>query len=188
MFNLKGALSTFLTVVAFLVLTVLAARFYGDTNSKTNLEKSSAYQKGQAVVGTVWSYAKIIAGINVIKNVGVGNASLETNIKNEFDIASEADFANSDETETSPSGFLSDFSARVKKELSNPDSFPDTAAYSNDDANSDLKDVDLKSEINSMFSYNKTSEGAEIIIKSKSGREYKLPLPFKFLAEQSKAF
>jgi len=33
------------------------------------------------------------------------------------------------------------------------------------------------------FNYEKTKTGAEIIIKSKTGEEYKLPLPFKFLSQ-----
>ncbi len=33
------------------------------------------------------------------------------------------------------------------------------------------------------FNYQKTESGAEIIFKAESGREYKLPLPFKFLTK-----
>jgi hypothetical protein len=35
----------------------------------------------------------------------------------------------------------------------------------------------------SFLSYQKTEAGAEIIFKSKSGQDYKLPLPFKFLSK-----
>jgi len=39
------------------------------------------------------------------------------------------------------------------------------------------------STITKYFNYQKTESGAEVIFKAESGREYKLPLPFKFLTK-----
>lgn len=215
MFNLKGAFSSCLTVVAFLVLAVLAARFYNGTGAQTNLDNSTAYQKGQSVLNTVWSYAKVIVGINVIKNVGVGNANLERNISAAVDNYSDTNL------KSDSSGVLSNLGDRIKKEL-NLDNYSNTSTSDtastglnsydiennrplidltketvkndavtigsstvNKEVN-DLKNADFKEEVDSLSSfinYRKTAEGAEIIIKSKSGAEYKFPLPFKFLAQ-----
>lgn len=146
MFNLKGTLSSCLTVVAFLVLAILATQFYNGTNTKTDFEESTMYQKSQTVLNTVWSYAKIIVNVNLIKNVGVGNANLEENIKNELN----------------------------NKDLGFND-------YNNGLDSSEK--TDLKNIISSIISWRKTAKGGELIITSKSGREYKLSLPFKFLAK-----
>ena len=172
MFNLRGSLSSCLTVVAFLVLTILAARFYGDTNSKTDFENSSLYQKGQVVVNTVWSYAKVIAGVNIIKNVGVGNANLGENVKSAINNYSKNDI----KTDTTSNTGLNSYDIGENRPL----------VDLTNTASNDLKDINLKEEISSIGSfinYQKTVEGAEIIITSKSGREYKLGLPFKFLAK-----
>lgn len=200
MFNLRGSLSSCLTVVAFLVLAVLATRFYGDTNGQTNLDKSANYQKGQAVVNTIWSYAKVIASVNLIKNVGVGNATLEENIKNGIknsDLAVLGSLNNNPnnlKNSNKVSGLnsydiennrpLTDLTGSVgnnNKTDSGRVSSSNTEGLGGD--LNGLENFDFKSSVNSILNYRKTAEGAEIIIKSKSGSEFKLALPFKFLAD-----
>ncbi|MHB8903876.1 MAG: hypothetical protein ACYC40_02125 [Patescibacteria group bacterium] len=238
MFNLRGSLGNCLTVFAFLFLTVLAAQHYGNINQKTNSADSVLYQKSQSVFNTVWSYAKVLAGVNLIKNVGVGNAKLEENIKNEFN--DQGPIVNSVVgSNNSPKEILSNLGSKLKTELmganntdvvnndltTNPNNNPgggsnNSAVNSYDVENNrpmidltgdnnaanvseinasnnsnkvetnnindklnNLDNVDLKKEISSFISSRKTADGIEIIFTSKNGSEYKLPLPFKFLAK-----
>ena len=175
MSNLRGSLSSCLTVVAFIVLAVLAARFYSNTNQAANLDTSAGNQNIQKIANTVWSYAKVIASVNLIKNVGVGNATLEQNVKkevvgpglNSYDIETNRPLVDL----TNPNAKIE---ANIEKGTSSDLSLPKI------DLNS-LGSADIK-EFGSMFNYQKTTEGAELIIRSKNGSEYKLPLPFKFLA------
>jgi len=239
MSKLRGSFGNCLTVFAFLFLAVLAAQFYGNINQKTNPNDSVIYQKGNQVFNTVWSYAKVLAGVNLIKNVGVGNARLEENIKNELNgqgsVTSSIIDAKSD-----PKEIISSLGARLKTELMgtnntnvvSPESITgsdnnsgstsnsqavnsydvennrpmvDLTGDNNNDANvpevnagddenkiasssindklNSLSNVDFKKEISSFISSRKTADGIEIIITSKDGSEYKLPLPFKFLAK-----
>lgn len=174
MFNLRGSLSSCLTVVAFLALIVLAAKSYNTPSNQSNLENSSAYQKGQAVFETVWSYAKIIAGVNIIKNVGVGNANLGENVKSAIDNYSKSDV----KTKTADNSGSNSYDLENNRPLIDLTGKIQPA--------NDFKDLNLKEEINSLNSfinYQKTEGGAEIVITSKSGQEYKLALPFKFLAK-----
>ena len=240
MSKLRGSFGNCLTVFAFLFLAVLAAQFYGNINQEnnSNSQDSLIYQKGKQVFNTVWSYAKVLASINLIKNVGVGNARLEENIKNELSgqntIASSVISSTSD-----PKEILNNLGARLKTELmgtnnssvsgtdsvtsssndsnhssdgqavnsydvennrpmidltadNNAASVPEVNASDNSDKveSSNINDklnsldsVDLKKEISSFISSRNTADGIEIVISSKDGSEYKLPLPFKFLAQ-----
>ena len=199
MFNLKGAFSSCLTVVAFLILIVLAARFYGGTNNQTKVENSTVYQQRQDVFKTVWSYATAIAGISMIKNVGVGNANLEQNVKtvvsNYVNSNFKNDSANPSNSEAAANSATGLNSYEIENnrplvDLTKGNNIQATASSSDlkltDVKNLDLNSKNLKEEISSLSSfvnYQKTASGAELIIKSKSGAEYKLPLPFSFLAQ-----
>lgn len=238
MSKLRGSFGNCLTVFAFLFLAVLAAQFYGNINQETNPDDSVIYQKGQQVFNTVWSYAKILAGVNLIKNVGVGNAKLEENIKNELNgqgsVTSSIIDAKSD-----PKKIISNLGVRLKTELMGTnninvintesiagsdnnagdtsnnqavnsydvennrpmidltddnsgvttsevnvdDDVNQVATSSINDKLNSLDSIDFKKEISSFISSRKTADGIEIVITSKDGSEYKLPLPFKFLAK-----
>ena len=202
MSNLRRSSSSCLTIVAFIILAVLAARYYSGAESEKNARESSLYQKGVNAINEVWSYAKVLANVNLIKNLGVGTANLGQNIKKEFestsvnnknidsqtetDVSSNQDINNGavnsyDVENNRPLIDLTQDSGQVEEDSNNED-VQSNENSSNADSG-DLKNVDLKKDLSSMFSYQKTSEGAVIIITSKSGAEYKLPLPFKFLAK-----
>ena len=208
MSNSRSSFSSFLTVVAFLVLTVLAIRFYGNTRNQSanlaeaqaNSGESSLYQKGQTAFNSIWAYAKVIANVNLIKNLGVGNANLGENIKKALisnQVASnsntgdgsqainntsvQGDGVNSYDVENNrPLVDLTKVSNEKPVEVANAS---DKTATAQNSTSSEANNLDLQKEISSLISYQKTSDGAEIIITSKSGAEYKLPLPFKFLAK-----
>jgi hypothetical protein len=219
----RGALGTCFTILAFLFLAYLAFNYYSNNSeSKINTESSSLYQKGEALANTVWSYAKAFASLNIIKNVGVGNASLEENIKKEIQDGS---LANSlIEVKNNQGGIINSIGALLKNELITSSStkenvdkqinnvasgglnsydiennrplidLTNSSGGGVEGADNVLEDtnniekngtssLDLKKEISSFINYKKTGEGAEIIFSSKSGQEYKIPLPFKFLAQ-----
>jgi hypothetical protein len=238
MSKLRGSFGNCLTVFAFLFLAVLAAQFYGNINQETNPDDSVIYQKGQKVFNTVWSYAKVLAGVNLIKNVGVGNARLEENIKNELN--GQGSVTNSIiDAKSDPKEIINNLGARLKTELmgTNNTNIVDTDLTANSNNNSgsvsnnqavnsydvennrpmvdltgdnndsnvpevnandapdklatssisdklnSLDSINFKKEISSFISSRKTADGIEIVISSKDGSEYKLPLPFKFLAK-----
>lgn len=193
MFNLRGSLGNCLTVFAFLFLTVLAAQHYGNINQKTNSDDSVLYQKSQSVFNTVWSYAKVLAGVNLIKNVGIGNAKLEENIKNGFNSQSSAvnsvdsnnSAVNSYDVENNRPliDLTGDNNAASIPAIDSSDNSSKVETGSINDRLNSLDNIDLKKEISSFISSRKTADGIEIIITSKNGSEYKLPLPFKFLAK-----
>lgn len=186
MSNLRRSSSSYLTVAAFIIIAVLAVRYYSDAKLEKNTGDSSLYQKGANAVNGVWSYAKVLVNVNLIKNLGIGNANLGQNIKKEFESISTVNKVDNSATNTKVvSNTIANGGAVNSYDVENNRPLIDLTKPSAqvDDNSGDLKNVDLKKDIGSMFSYQKTSEGAEIIITSKSGAEYKLPLPFKFLAK-----
>jgi hypothetical protein len=67
-------------------------RFYSNTSVQNTSKASAAtssgeslvYRDGAAVFNTIWSYAKVIANVSLIKNLGIGNAGLGETVKKEF--------------------------------------------------------------------------------------------------------
>jgi hypothetical protein len=207
MLNSRSSSSSCLTIVAFLVLIFLAVRFYSNTSvqnvSKTSAETSSGdsvvYQDGASVFNTIWSYAKVIANVSLIKNLGIGNASLGETVKkgfndsllNSLSSSTESGIDNSKEEKNSGLNSydiqnnrpLVDLTRGNNEKVTAETSVSSQKGISSSSTDlSDLKNVDLVKEIGSMINYKKTTEGAEIIITSKGGAVYKLALPFKFLA------
>lgn len=200
---LRRSSSSCLTIAAFIIIAVLAVRYYSDAKLEKNAGESFLYQKGVNAMNEVWSYAKVLANVNLIKNLGIGNANLGQNIKKEFENISLSNKVDNSQTETSASSNqeinreavnsydvennrpLIDLTQKTDQDEINIDNSSDTEDNkigSSTDIG-DLKNVDLKKDLFSMFNYQKTSEGAVITITSKSGVEYKLPLPFKFLGK-----
>jgi len=207
MLNSRSSSSSCLTIVAFLVLIFLAVRFYSNTsvhsaskaNAETSSEQSVVYQGAAAVFNTVWSYAKVIANVSLIKNLGIGNASLGETVKKEFNdsllnslsSSTESGIASSQQVKNSGLNSydiennqpLVDLTKGNNEKITKGTSVSNQKGISSSSTDlSDLKNVNLVKEIGSMINYKKTAEGAEIIITSKSGAVYKLALPFKFLA------
>lgn len=59
-----------------------------------------------------------------------------------------------------------------------------TSTNEGENTNNIEKVSDISSStITKYFNYQKTESGAEVIFRAESGREYKLPLPFKFLTK-----
>lgn len=140
--------------------------------------------------------AKILTATNEDNSDVTGAVSYQGNYTDTSDIqdvingngASEATAIPSDNnnTKASSTSFWENFVSSLKEEWAanqQPDTAPaktisKTATKINNQNTKNIKST--STEIN-LLDYNKTANGAEIIYKAKTGEEYKLPLPFKFL-------
>lgn len=119
------------------------------------------------------------------KNDNSDNSGTKTNINSDtggdFNNVSE----NSDSSATKKTtSFWSKLVTTVKEDLANTE----TPNIDSQETSSELPLVNhsadnLDSLESDFINYQKTEEGAEIIFRSKTGEEYKLPLPFKFLSK-----
>jgi hypothetical protein len=171
MSKLRSSINSILLVVGFLVLTAIVTVLYGGSDEqKVKMEQNVLYQKARLVTDTIWAATQGIVAINLSKNTG----SVAQGINDLSSAALDSSTAASDTA--SETGFWSKMITRIKEEWNNGD----TAGGNNygvSDLNSD------NSNINSFFNWQKTATGAELIFRTKSGGEYKLPLPFKFLSQ-----
>ncbi len=210
MFGLRKTIGSILMVVVFLALASLAAFFYNtDQKQKEEVANNDLIKKGKIVLGTLVGVSETAADVNLQKNIGVGktiadyagrvdwkgliqgtgavitdSSTQETNLddlNSDFGANQEAgqkeNLAASASENANSTGFWSRFSALIKKEWS--DSQNDSTLQETDQTEL-IADNALGQ---SSFDYQKTEIGVEIIFRGKSGQEYKLPLPFKFLTK-----
>lgn len=158
MFGLRKMIGTILLLVVFVILTLLATFLYNSD------------QKQKEEVASIGSGAAIL---NYFGLANWGDRGAETttaeNINPEVTPAIDSE-ANS----ASSTSFWSRFSGLVKKEWA--DSQKEISS-----SGEILGETSLIPSEQKFFEYQKTGEGAEITFRVKSGAEYKLPLPFKFL-------
>jgi hypothetical protein len=166
MFGLRKIIGSLLTVVAFLVLASLAAVFYSaDQTKQEEITNSPLVENTKTalstLVGTSVGVSQSMADVNLQKNIGLG--------KTMVDVVSRVDwkgmaFGTSTDSSISTSSIMN-ITGDKDNVLSN-------LSQSIDNENPFVtKFVD----------YQKTENGAEIIFRSKTGEEHKLPLPFSFL-------
>lgn len=187
MFGIRKTLGSLLLVVAFLALASLATFFYNtDQERKDEITKSELVQKSEETLGALLGASGSMTEVNVQKNIGLGKTmadfiggidwrglltgtstetvSVETlsSDENESDALKNADATSSS---------WSKFSKQIKDEWQR--------GRGNDNQ---LLETEVNEFGKGIFVYQKNDSGAEIIINSKSGVEYKLPLPFRFLS------
>ncbi len=115
------------------------------------------------------------------KNNSGTKTNINSNTGGDFNIVSE----NSDSSATKKTAsFWSKLVTTVKEDLANTE----TPNIDSQEISTELplinQSADNLGSLESDFiNYQKTEEGAEIIFRSKTGEEYKLPLPFKFLSK-----
>jgi hypothetical protein len=190
MFGFRKTLGSIFLAVFFLALAYTAMVFYNaDKQQKEAMINNDTIQKGKAALTTV---------ANVTEKLGTTpparNTAFETKMR---DVVQNTDWrgliarlgATSSATEASSSqptpGFMDKVTTFVKDEWNssqNPvpiDSAPALAAIPEVKipAVSDIQAVNQN-----FLDYEKTATGADIIFRQKSGAEYKLSLPFKFLS------
>lgn len=188
MFGIRKTLGSLFLVVAFLALASLATFFYNtDQEKKDEITDSELVQKGEETLGALLGASETMTEVNVQKNIGLGKTmadfigrinwrglllgtSTEPVLDGQVNPEGEDDSATPENPEATSSSW-SKFSSQIKEEW---------------DRGREGGSLAFGEEINEFdqepFVYQKTELGAEIIITAKSGSEYKLPLPFRFLS------
>lgn len=165
MAKLRRSLTSILIVVAFLVLTAIATVLYGGSEEqKVKMEQNFFYQKARLVFDYFWVAAQGLIDIGLNKEGGnriIGEYAENSNVDSELE-----------------SGFWSRMGVKIKE------AWEKSAGTGQDDSfrDFDFNNFDLSLPDRRFLDWQKTETGAELIFKKKSGEEYKLPLPFKFLS------
>jgi len=202
MFGLRKTLGSLLLVVAFLVLAAFATFFYNaDQEQKNELVDNKLVKNSGETLGAIVGVTEKMTEVNVQKNIGMGKTMADfigrvdwqglltgtSTKKIDSEENDEVNIETSDEIDKEMStgtvnvendvinpgvtGFWAKTAAKVKEEWRRGQIVESVPAETIDSTLGQ-----------GIFSYQKTNLGAEIIISSKSGTEYKLPLPFKFLS------
>ena len=170
----SNSFSSILLIVAFLVLTAIVTILYGGSEEqKAKMEQNFFYQKVRLVLDTVWTAAQGIVAINLNKNTGWSPVTKEIN--NLSTVAFDSSAASSSPAASEP-GFWSNLATKIKDEWNNTNT-ADNNGYGVNDLNSNNGNA------TNFLDWQKTATGAELIFRGKSGQEYKLSLPFKFLSQ-----
>jgi len=188
MFGLRKTLGSLFLVVVFLALASLATFFYNtDQENKDKIVDNEFVQKSEETIGTLLGVSEKMTEVNVEKNIGVGKTmadfiarvnwrgllmgtSTESVIDEQADLEAGSEVAMPNDSELED-GSWSKFSDQIKEEW---------------ERGREGGNLPIEIETNELgqglFAYQKTELGAELIFTGKSGAEYKLPLPFKFLS------
>lgn len=182
MFGLRKTIGTILLVVAFLVLASLATLIYNsDQEKKEETNNGEWMERGKDLWQSLFNASGNLADVNLQKNIGPAKIVAE-NVSQNSEVA----------------GFWSKFKTLIKEEWENTERDREqlkdmaqteiTSQEITPEAEAPTKVLPVEASVNedktdqtNFVDYQKTDKGAEIIFTSKSGGEYKLPLPFKFL-------
>ncbi len=198
MFGLRKTLGSLLMVVAFLVLAALATFFYNaDQEQKNELVNNNLVKKSGETLGALVGVSEKMTEVNVQKNIGMEKAlagfvgrvdwqALLTGtstkpLNNEVENVENGEINNNETgtittnpeesvTNTEGGNFWTKMRTAVADEWQKGREVETAPTETIDNPFGQGRLV-----------YQKTNLGAEIIISSKTGTEYKLPLPFKFL-------
>jgi hypothetical protein len=152
MAKLNKTLSSIVLLVAFLAVTAIATIMYGGSaDDKAKMEQNFFYQKTNLVLSYAWVAAKSLIGLNLNKNVGINQSAQD-------DLA-----VTSNDLQDVQPDFLSRTAAKIQAEWEKGDS----------------ENLDSGANIGELIKYQETENGGELILKPKSGVEYKIPLSFK---------
>ena len=166
MSQVRDSAMSLVTLVVFLVLMAIALVLYGgNEEQKAKLENNAIWHKARLVVDYGLSFgAQIIGAASEQSNdKGVLLENIDSQVTDIVPTKNGAD---------SEPGFWSGLGDRVKDEWTKG-----TPA-----SESSLSDIDQNVGSMMKFDWQKTEDGAEIIFRTGSGEEHRLPLPFKFLS------
>ncbi|MFA5131552.1 MAG: hypothetical protein WC467_03970 [Patescibacteria group bacterium] len=200
MFGLRKTVGSVLLLVVFLALATLATFFYNaDQAQKEEITKNDLFQKGQATVGTLLgaslATSETMADANLQKNIGLGKTMADMIAKVDWQgllmgsnsdstgkASSEEPELNAEPTESgsvsAEGGFWSNLGGKIKNEWA---ANQDPSVADDSIAAGEIMTLNEESAA-SLFNYQKTDSGAEIVITPKNGALYKIALPFKFLS------
>jgi len=184
MFRIGRSLSGIILVIVFLSLAGLAMSIYNSENKKQQQEVNlEIIDKAQALAGATIEASNFFASNKLPENVNLGE-KISNTVRS---IGSFVFSSKKDEVDINLEDLEVDIaSTSLLEELA--DSAP-IQALSGEEKLSDISNLFqekinyLESENKKVLRYEKGSDGAVLIISSKSGQEYKINLPFKFLAE-----
>jgi hypothetical protein len=158
----RDSVTSIVITVTFLVLTAIATLLYGGTaEQRTQLDNNWFWQKTRVAMDT---------GLAALESLGgLGTGSSSPAAVSETAVVPEPSFWSKVGASFQDAWQKSGGAATSSPELttSQPADNQPLAAADN----------------SSSFNWVKTANGAEIVFKAKSGHEYKLPLPFKFLSK-----
>lgn len=191
MFGLGKTLKSLVLVVAFLVLAALATFFYNaDQEQKKQLVDNPLVSKGGQTLGALVNVSEKMTEVNVEKNIGMGKKMADLIGRIDWrailigtsteELGDNSAVNNSSGEGGAPENLEQDSEVSFWNKI---------AGQIKTEWQKDQETGNQQTEINSRdfgegaIAYQKTSQGADIIITSGSGAEYRLPLPFKFLGE-----
>ncbi|MFA5109201.1 MAG: hypothetical protein WC458_01515 [Patescibacteria group bacterium] len=158
MVNFTRPFTSIFTIVAFLLLTVVATVIYGGSEEqKAEMEKNFFYQKTRSVFDTALEVAQALVLINVDSSAGkAGQETIDSEPAGESLPGESAAVKN---------GFWSELGEKIKEEWKKSEesySATDTGNFGSQN----------------LFDWQRTETGTDLIFRLKSGEEKKLSLPF----------
>ena len=164
MSQVRDSAMSLVTLVVFLVLMAIALVLYGgNEEQKAKMENNVLWQKARIAVDYGLALGSKLIGTSSEQNNDSGI------LINDIDNQVTSIMPTGDNGADSEPGFWSGLGDKIKSEWQK-----DVPA-----TESSLTDVDqnVSSAVN--IDWQKTENGGEIILKTKNGTEYKLPIPFK---------
>jgi hypothetical protein len=169
MANLFKPIKSFLTVVIFLVLIAVVAVVYGGGEAQqARMEDNIFYQKSRLALDTIWGSAQGLAGLNLNKNLGVGDDladQIRLGVENNG-LADGLAPVVSSETSSAWSGLFNKIKTawqESESEMSN------TAVFSGETIAANPSPIFI----------DQTDTGHQLVLQAKSGKEYRINWPFK---------
>jgi len=187
MLGIGKTISWIFLVVFFVALAAIATTFYeSDKAEQERMRDNELLKKGQAAIDFATNLSSSLSARHTEDELVNNAGQFVDSVKNVF---SEAAFLIEKTTpaSSSPSSLSINNNQDIGQETLN-DWLGDGAnllvegkANFQSGAPVNLKDRITESKF---WTYRKNGNGAEIILSSKEGREYIIPLPFKFLSEK----
>lgn len=186
MFRIGKTISWIFLVVFFIALASIATTFYeSDKEEKAEIKNNQLFKKGGEVIETISNFIGSWATQRTESELIDRAGQLMENVQ---EIASNTDKFLPEEAkdgQDNPPVALDDVSDSVTSAFSDlvgegGDLLNEGKNVLADGESSDWKD---KLSETKFWEYRKNDKGAEIVLSSKNGQEYIIPLPFKFLSE-----
>ena len=180
MASLRQSVKSFLTVVAFLVLTAIAIVVYsGNEEQRAELNNNNLYQKTRQVLVAAWSTVQGLTSWNLSHDLGSGNDLIDR-VKDE---AQSQGIENDATAWTNLWSSAKDSWNNRKQDINNNgEEIAQNGSTISDlpsaDNTLEVDDIEKAADLYKMVSIEDTEDGRQLVLHSKSGREYKINWPF----------
>jgi hypothetical protein len=184
MFRIGKTLSWIFLVIFFVVLIGIATTFYeADQSERDKLTNNELVNKGRSLVEWTTKASGMLASNKFEQNTGPSNKLLEffRGLGN-LVLTTKEDLPSSDNTDQATSSIDIDKVVNIESVNTLMDEGASLLTEGADIFNKE-KFTDLGAQLSDapFWRYEKTDEGAQIILRNKAGEDYVIPLPFKFL-------